>query len=155
MKKWVLTGLLIIFITYACERDDLCLDAHTPKAVTVFKNNITGEKMAVDSLVVLNMQGDTLIPLFKTDSIGIPLQISAGETRLKFIFKHAQVQNADEVIFQYQREPYFAGKSCGYVMHYKQVRVQAVPDGNNWIQQINVLIPEITQDTVAHVEVLY
>ncbi len=155
MKKIVIFGFIIWGFISACERDDLCLDAHTPAVVVVFKNQITQQKEPVDSLVVLNMAGDTIIPVSVTDSIGLPLDLESQETRFKFIHRNGNTENPDEVVFQYQTEPYFAGKACGYIMHFKNLNVSAVNDGNNWIQQIQVVNPGITQDTTAHVEIFH
>ncbi len=156
MRKILIFGLLIWSVIISCERDDLCLDAHTPGLVVVFKNQITQQKEPVDSLVVLNMAGDTIVPFSVTDSITLPLALESQETRFKFIYRNGNtVVNPDEVVFQYQPEPYFAGKACGYIMHFKNLTASSVNDGDNWIQQIQVVIPVITQDSTAHVEIYH
>ncbi len=152
MKKWWIWLGILIFIS--CERDDLCLQNPVVTVNTVFLN-ANGDKEVVDSLTVLTISGDTLVPLAPVDSVG--LVPNPGQTADTLIFKKISgaLQAADTVLLQYRPAYQFVSKACGYRMIYKNMQAALRQGSNSWIDSIRLNTNQIDNDTITHLEIYH
>ncbi len=152
MRKWLLLSAIIL--ATACERDDLCLEKPLGGAVVRFHNAISGQPAAVDSVAVY-YEGENLIPATLTDSLLLPLPPDRDTALYVFEKTGTPASNPDTVRFFYVRKDTFISKACGFRMTYRQLHAQLITDNDNWIQQITVTRPDITDDTLAHIRIYH
>ncbi len=152
MRRWLLLSALIL--ATACERDDLCLEKPLEGAVVRFHNAISGQPAAVDSVKVY-FDGQIIVPATRTDSLALPLPPDRDTAQYVFEKTGNPAGNPDTLRLLYVRKDTFISKACGFRMTFRQVQAQLVPDSDNWIQQITVTRPDITDDSLAHIRIYY
>ena len=154
MIKKMLVILAVIAIV-SCERNDLCIDPGTPGVVTVFYNGISQQRQAVDSLVVLSQNGDTVIAPVRTDSLVIPLPVQGNEIKMIFQYQHGNLRNPDTIRFGFTPELQFISKACGFKTVYTDFNAALVPDNDNWIQSVQPVQTRIDNDSIKHLAIYY
>ena len=66
--------------------------------------------------------------------------------------------NTDELIFNYGTQEVYISRACGYKMTFQLDAIDGVvatPDGSNWIQNIEVMQPNIETENEVHVKIYF
>lgn len=163
----ILFSLSICFCAlFSCTQDDICTEGDTPLLIIVFfdAENPT-ERLSVPQLRIVENSTNEIINTFidrssGLDSIAIPLQINAPETEFTFIIDSENdgdidVGNLDILSFNYRTEQRFISTGCGFVANFNDLSQDLTPDGNNWIQAVSVLEPNVEDLNSIHVQILH
>ncbi len=160
--KFPLVILLGILAFSACEKDDICIDADTPRLVIRFYDALdTTLSKDVQNLVVIGIDEmgprDT-IPNVALDSIIVPLRPNATST--SFTLKRALSitdKNTDTITFNYSAKEVFKSRACGYIVNYENL--QAALTINNpdsiWVKGIIIDPALIENSATTHVKILH
>jgi len=114
--KTILLFIVLIIGIQSCEVDDICVeDVSTPKLIIKFydASNIL-ETKEVDTLSVWVEGKDKLYDAVKTDSIAIPLDLNANNTKY-FLSKSDTIEVFN--IYHTNKE-IFVSRSCGFKMNF-------------------------------------
>lgn len=157
---------LLLFTTFSCETDQICLEEITPKLIIRFYNqNNPNELRSVANLKVSidGIEGnyeDGTITTF-TDSIAIPLYVNQNTT--KFILNlsgditKGTEDNLDTITLLYLQEDIFVSRSCGYKTVFHEGQASLTIDDDNWIKLLETASDplEITDEKLAHVKIYH
>jgi len=158
--KIPLIVLLGILSFSACEKDDICIDADTPRLVIRFMDAIdTTLSKDVQNLVVIGV-GETglrdTIPNLTLDSIVLPLRPGKASTTFTFSRQTSITDiNIDTLKFTYNPKEVFASRACGYVVHYDSLQAAVQQDDSLWIQRITVDSSLIENTASTHVRIFH
>lgn len=157
---------LLVFCLSGCEKDDICVDGDTPMLVIRFYDiqDTAVAKPAAGLRVIGIGQGspvNTFADRSSRDSIAIPLRITQSETEFVFILNSADTDgeetgNRDTLRFTYTPEEVFISRACGYVMNFKAL--EASTSGSDtipWVQQVQVVTPDVTNQLSPHVKIFH
>jgi hypothetical protein len=168
MRNRIKNTLLLIFLlaNISCEKDEICLEEITPKLILRFYDqNDPDEFKSVQNLKV-NIEGiegdyiDTSISSL-TDSIAIPIKVSANMTRFILTLPGDDSQgieeNRDTLTLIYLQEDIFVSRSCGYKTVFHEGEAALTEDGDNWIKLLEQKSDplEITDENRAHVKIYH
>lgn len=165
-KIRILLLFLMIFISFsACEKDDICVDGDTPLMIIRFYDNENpGELKAVPNLRILGLGQsstvNTIVDRTSLDSVALPLRINEINTGFIFISDSAdeddlETGNIDTLSFDYSTQEIFISRACGYIANYDDLSETITPDGDNWIQNIEIVSPLIKLQDSAHVKIFH
>ncbi len=192
MKKISLTiisiiSLFVIFITQSCERDDICAEstATTPQLIVRFFNVAAQEstKTVTDLRVFgVNDLGESIVipelDIVDTDSIALPLNTSANETKF-LLHRNYEVNdndtpdddtddfvtgNPDIITVSYTTEQVYVSRACGFktifndlVFSIEQEADDPDDDLGNWLQQFIITTTNNTveDETAAHITIFH
>ncbi len=146
----ILSGLVLLT---ACERDDLCLEKPAADMNTLFINHITQEREAVELMVLYGQ--DTVVQQRATDSLHIPLPVDTSRVTYRFIKNPGNNSNTDQVEISYTIDEIFISKACGFKTVFTGLQMHLINDSDNWIKQIEIVLPEIKTDTLNHVKIYH
>ncbi|MDP5028100.1 MAG: DUF6452 family protein [Flavobacterium sp.] len=177
MKKivFITLSLLLAISFWNCEKDDICVDGTpvTPRLIiefydaanpTVLKNvtNLRVEELNTDNGVVFNEDIDETLParyLSNGNEIAIPLKTFSETSAFEFIFNYGDAAaNKDVITFNYTRDDVYISRACGYkTVFYLDTTnpIELTADGNNWIQNIEVIQPNIETENEVHVKIYF
>lgn len=158
----ILLLILIISIS-SCERDDICIDAITPKLILRFYNFDDSELTKSVENIAVRVIGTDFDSLYTdnsatitslTDSIAIPLFFLDSQT--KFILTSNSTDETlisiDTLDINYTTEEIFVGRSCGFKSVFNDVDYQ---NTDNWIKDIEIVTDTIKDETSAHVKIFH
>ena len=152
----------------SCQRDDICPEATptTPRMVIVFMDienpadfkNVPALSIratSIEALVDLNEAGDTIATI---DSITVPLNPSI--TTLDFEFTRntddEDDENIDLLSFTYTPETEYINRACSFKSNYLDLQFSFdFTNPDNWIQNIEVSEPNITDELTTHVTIFH
>lgn len=165
-KIRILLLFLMIFISFsACEKDDICVDGDTPLMIIRFYDNENpGELKAVPNLRIVGLGQsstvNTIADRTSLDSVALPLRINEINTGFIFISDSAdeddlETGNIDTLNFDYSTQEIFISRACGYIANYDDLSETITPDGDNWIQNIEIVSPIIKLQDSAHVKIFH
>ncbi|MDF0708714.1 DUF6452 family protein [Flagellimonas okinawensis] len=176
MKK-IIPILLIasmLFYISSCEKDDICIDGDTPLLVIGFYDNEdTTAFKTVSSIRVINMDIDSVITNDSylgafgdrsniTDSILVPLRSNATTTMYQIISDSAddsetelETGNIDTLTISYDLGEAFISRACGFVTNYNNISISVTEGGENWIQDISVVQPNVENTDNIHVKIFH
>ena len=188
MKKISLLILLIIIIAnFSCERDDICAEstATTPQLIVRFFNVAAQEstKTVTDLRVFgVNDLGESIVipelDIVDTDSIALPLNTSANETKF-LLHRNYEVNdndtpdddtddfvtgNPDIITVSYTTEQVYVSRACGFktifndlVFSIEQEADDPDDDLGNWLQQFIITTTNNTveDETAAHITIFH
>ena len=157
-------GLIVVFtlaISFsACEKDDICIDADTPRLVIRFYDvTDTTEFKDVQNLVVRGLlpsgPKDT-IPNTALDSIVIPLRVDANETSFA-LTRQLSIDdiNVDTLTLSYELKEVFKSRGCGFIVNYDALQATIKTDDSVWIQETRITTPLVENTASAHVKILH
>lgn len=149
-----------------CEKDDICVDGDTPMLVIRFYDiqDTAVAKPAAGLRVIGIGQGDpvnTFSDRSERDSIAIPLRVTQTETSFVFILNSADEEgeetgNRDTLRFTYSPEEVFVSRACGYVMNFNSLEASSSgSDTLPWVQQVQVISPDVTNQLSPHVKIFH
>ncbi|MDY0779296.1 DUF6452 family protein [Tenacibaculum sp. IB213877] len=152
MKRIAITFLILtVIIISSCEKDDFCTqNPVTPSLVLRFysKDTVADTKKA-DSLYVWVDGKDSIYKNLNTDSIALPLNTLAQQT--KFNLSKGTLQTATLTI-NYTTEDEYVSRSCGYRVLFNDVSFEKT----GWIDSLSVTeIPTINNQSSAHVKIYH
>lgn len=167
MKKIVFITLsfLVAVSFWNCEKDDICASGTpvTPRVViefydaanpTVLKNV---SNLAVAEPTFVNGYGYNGISKIK-----VPIRTNADVTTLNFIQNGSDTDssndNIDAITFNYERVDEYISRACGFkTLFYLDDTnpIVLTADGNNWIQNIEVIQPNIENENEVHIKIYF
>lgn len=150
MKKYLILLLILCFSLINCEKDDICIEATTPKLIIVFYNDsIPADKKKVDSLTVW-VEGKANIYENKSiDSITIPLDLAKNSSLYQF--KSGAL--IDTINFTYDRKDIFVSRSCGYKTTFENLQIES--RSANWIKNDTLKNTTIDNETAIHLTIFH
>ncbi|HBK70865.1 MAG TPA: hypothetical protein DDZ39_04285 [Flavobacteriaceae bacterium] len=161
-KIYLLLLILIGAFQLSCERDEICIDAITPKLTIRFYDIDDPEiKKSVNGLIVeaeINEELDTVHIQLK-DSISLPLNVY--DTQTTFILTKNSTDpatsNKDKLIVTYEVKNVFVGRSCGYKSIFKNVTytIEDVNSDGLWIKSKEVISEHIENENNAHLKIFH
>ncbi len=172
-KNKVLKIIDLILITcfaccifVSCERDDLCAEgtANTPQLILRFYDAATTSdfKSATDLFItaVNDDNSTTEIADFvttSTDSIAIPLRTDRNETKFLFVVNNddENSQNTDTLTVAYETNNVYISRACGFATNFNITSIDVATDDNNWISNNLIVLPNVTDETEAHVHIFH
>lgn len=157
--------IVLLLCSWACEKDDICVDGDTPLLVIRFYDIAdTTELRPVPSLRVIGLGQSTVVNTFgdrsSTDSIAIPLKISDSSTDFVFIRNSAdeddaETGNIDTLRFNYETREVFISRACGYVVNYESLAGDLPADTSPWVQNLSIVNPNVQNQSSAHVKIFH
>lgn len=150
MKKYLMLLFILSFTLINCEKDDICIEATTPKLIVVFYNNaIPADKKVVTSLTVW-VEGKANIYENKSlDSIAIPLDLN--QNRTTYILDNKSFK--DTIAFTYDRKDIFVSRSCGYKTIFENLQIES--RSANWIKNDTIKNTTIDNETALHLSIFH
>lgn len=163
MKKILSILLLIICISFSCERDDICDEdtPTTPRMIVEFRDvtltdnpsNVTGLRVEdLDERVLEDFNDVT------EDQMILPLQtdrdeMGIGVTKYR-VYRDYEVLadgtisgNPDIITIEYAVEDVYVSRACGFKTVFKNIVLIIEPDSDNWME---FALPENDNQTVIN-----
>ena len=148
MKKIVLF-LLFITTILSCEKDDICIDATTPKLIIRFYDNTNKTVLkSVPSLYVWATDKDSIKENVSVDSLVIPLNTIQDISNYNF----SSNSIIDEVTISYTRSDEFVSRSCGYKTIFDNLSITTT---SNWILDSEIINSTVNNETSAHLYIYH
>lgn len=160
MKKLKIPLIILLGILSfsACEKDDICIDADTPRLIIRFYDIAdTTEFKDVANMVVrglLPSGAQDTIPNTALDSIVLPLRVDVPSTSFT-ISRRTDTINIDTITFDYERREIYQSRACGYIVNYDSLRANVVQDDSVWIQETRITTPLVENTASAHVKIFH
>ena len=165
MKKYILLLFILILTFSNCEKDDICAEGTpvTPRLIIEFYD-------AANPTVLKNVTNLGVIEPTFTEGFGftgvnkiqVPLRTTANITTLNFIQNGSDTDSAndniDAITFNYERINEYVSRACGYktLFYLNDINpIELTADGNNWIQNIEVMQPNIETENEVHVKIYF
>lgn len=152
--------LLGILSFSACEKDDICIDADTPRLIIRFYDvTDTTEFKDVQNLVVwglLDTDAKDTIPNAALDSIVLPLRVDKNSTSF-VLTRQLSIDdiNIDTLTISYEINEIFQSRGCGYIVNYNALEATVKPDDSVWMQEVRITTPLVENTASAHVKILH
>jgi len=169
MKRFIISGIVILTTILACESDDICIDEITPYFIIrfydaddpVFHKKVVDIKVQLGGIEGFYEDDGQTITAF-TDSIAIPIKVTEDITKFKLTILQIDaldnlVENEDVFDLTYTRENIFVSKSCGYKTLYYGAITNLKEDEDNWIKIIEPTEDplNIVNQDAAHVKIYH
>ena len=176
MKKivFITLSLFLAVSFWNCEKDDICAEGTpvTPRLIiefydaanpTVLKNvtNLRVEEFGTDVGVVFNenlLETNPARFLTNGNKIAIPLKTFANISEFDFILNHGDVsENTDAITFTYDKEEIYISRACGFktIFSLTANNPSIFPATGYWIQNIEVMQPNIETENEVHVKIYF
>ncbi|MGV8946994.1 MAG: DUF6452 family protein [Lutibacter sp.] len=150
MKKYVVLLIILSFTLTNCEKDDICIEATTPRLIIVFYDNaIPANKKAVTSLTAWATENGNVYENKSIDSIAIPLDLTQNNT----IYQLKSGTKIDTLNFTYNRKDVFVSRSCGYKTIFENFQIESRTA--NWIINDSIKTTTIENETAAHITIYH
>jgi len=145
--KYIL--LLILALSYSCERDDICAEATptTPNASVEFYDVGNPETLkTVPGFYIIGLDRDIPVPGATgtpASAISLPLRTDQESTTFDF-YKDIELDdenmiiggNKDVVTFSYTTEEIYVSRACGFKTIFTNINISVENDLDNWIQTV-------------------
>ncbi|RZS90431.1 DUF6452 family protein [Aquimarina brevivitae] len=157
----LLTLLVVIVGNYSCERDDICPPGTptTPLLIIKFFDNITRiDPKAPENLSIKAVDVEELfVSEFNQDSIGIPLKTNVLITEFEFTIEQEETTNTDTLSFEYTPVEEYVNSACGFRVTFEGLTNSLVAEdgGTNWIKEIVIQEPNVTDETITHIYIYH
>ena len=170
----------IAMVLLACEKDDICVEGDTPLLVIGFYDIAdTTEFKTVPTMRIKALHSNTFAedsildndsytrPEFEfndrtnvTDSIFIPLRVSASNTDFVFISSSAdedevEIGNRDTLTFNYTVNEQFISRACGLVANFNELDTTRTVSDSDWIKRITVQETDVELSNTIHVKIFH
>lgn len=150
MRKYLILLFILSFTLINCEKDDICVEATTPKLIVVFYNDsIPADKKKVDSLTVWADENGKIYENKLIDSIAIQLDLTQNSTLYQF--KSGAL--IDTINFTYDRKDVFVSRSCGYKTIFENLQIES--RSANWIKNDTIKNTTIYNETAIHLSIFH
>ena len=166
MKKivFITLSLLLAVSFWNCEKDDICASGTpvTPRVIIEFYD-------AADPSVLKNVTNlGVIAPTFSegkafnnVSKIEVPLRTTADVTTLNFIQNGSDTNttndNVDEITFTYDKDEIYISRACGFktIFSLTANNPSVFPATGYWIQNIEVMQPNIETENEVHVKIYF
>jgi hypothetical protein len=167
MKKivFITLSLLLALSFWNCEKDDICAEGTptTPRVIIEFYDAANPTVLKnVTNLGVIEPTFTEGIPFNGVSKIQVPLRTTADITTLNFTQNGSDTNstndNIDAITFNYERINEYVSRACGYktLFYLNDINpIVLTADGNNWIQNIEVMQPNIETENEVHVKIYF
>ncbi|WP_291108687.1 DUF6452 family protein [Flavobacterium sp. UBA6195] len=167
MKKivFITLSLLLAVSFWNCEKDDICAEGTpvTPRVIIEFYEAANPTVLKnVTNLGVIEPTFSEGKPFNNVSKIEVPLRTTADVTTLNFIENGSDTDssndNIDAITFNYERVDEYISRACGFktLFYFNDTNpIELTVDGNNWIQSIEVLQPNIETENEVHVKIYF
>ncbi len=168
MKQMLIRFVLCVGIVSSfsnCEKDDICAEGTpvTPRIIIEFYDaNQPTVLKNITQLGVIDPDFTTGIAFTEVSKIQVPLKTTVDSSTLRFIQNGSDTNttndNIDVLTFSYQRVDEYVSRACGFkTLFYlnESNPVVLTPDGNNWIQNIQIIQPNIENENEVHVKIYF
>ena len=156
--------ILILFIGLGfftqCEKDDICISSieGTPDLIVLMLENENNTPKTPSGFTIRPLGTENILAVSSGDSLALPLQITDAVTQFEFILNQgSQDENIDTLQINYQRVDQFINRACGYRANFilDQSPILILNSGNNWIKGAVILKDTISDETAAHLGILF
>ena len=156
--------ILILFIGLGfftqCEKDDICISSveGTPDLIVLMLENKNNTQKTPSGFTIRPLGTENILEVSSGDSLVLPLQITEAVTQFEFILNQgSQDENIDTLQINYQRVDQFINRACGYRANFilDQSPILILNSGNNWIKGAVILKDTISDETTAHLGILF
>ena len=156
--------ILILFIGLGfftqCEKDDICISSveGTPDLIVLMLENKNNTQKTPSGFTIRPLGTENILAVSSGDSLALPLQITEAVTQFEFILNQGnQDENIDTLQINYQRVDQFINRACGYRANFilDQSPILILNSGNNWIKGAVILKDTISDETAAHLGILF
>jgi len=156
--------ILILFIGLGfftqCEKDDICISSveGTPDLIVLMLENKNNTQKTPSGFTIRPLGTENILAVSSGDSLALPLQITDAVTQFEFILNQgSQDENIDTLQINYQRVDQFINRACGYRANFilDQSPILILNSGNNWIKGAVILKDTISDETAAHLGILF
>ena len=176
MKKivFITLSLLLSLSFWNCEKDDICAEGTpvTPRLIiefydaanpTVLKNvtNLRVQGLGAANPLVFNENFEETNPrrfLTNGNKIAIPLKTFTNISEFDFILNSGDIsENTDAITFTYDKDEIYISRACGYktIFTLTENNPTIFPVSGYWIQNIEVVQPNIETENEVHVKIYF
>lgn len=167
MKKIVFIALsLFLSVSFwNCEKDDICAEGTpvTPRLIIEFYDAANPTILKnVTNLGVIEPNFTEGLAFTAISKIQVPLRTTADITTLNFVQNGSDTDNSndniDAITFNYARMDEYISRACGFKTLFfldSTNPIELTNDGNNWIQNIEVMQPNIETENEVHVKIYF
>ncbi|MQP23734.1 hypothetical protein GFJ94_01495 [Flavobacterium sp. LMO8] len=167
MKKlvFITLSLLLAVSFWNCEKDDICAEGTpvTPRLIIEFYDATNPSVLKnITNLGIIEPTFTQGFPFNGVSKIQVPLRTTADITTLNFIQNGSDTDSANDnidlITFNYERINEYVSRACGYktLFYLNDINpIELTADGNNWIQNIEVMQPNIETENEVHVKIYF
>ena len=167
MKKivFIVLSLFLSVSFWNCEKDDICAEGTpvTPRLIIEFYDAANPTVLKnVTNLGVIEPNFTEGLAFTAISKIQVPLRTTADITTLNFVQNGSDTNNSndniDAITFNYVRVDEYISRACGFkTLFYLDSTnpIELTNDGNNWIQNIEVMQPNIETENEVHVKIYF
>ena len=164
------TLLFYLFLSLVCcEPDDICSQSTqtTPRLIIDFYDieNLSDKKSVAGLFAIgINEQGDEINIIGESvetrDRIELPLDGNNSESNFK-LYKNYNIidgiiqGNPDIISINYNTESVYVSRACGYKNNYSINDLNIDNDIDLWIVFSEVIINQVENENVAHVQIFH
>ena len=152
---------LLLLLFSGCEKDDICVETSlTPNLIIRFYDQVNiSQFKEVPTLRVIGVGSQyILIDRITTDSISIPLKTLENTTSFMLINaseEELETGNSDVLTITYTPKEIFINRACGYKMNFEEANGSVTTDEANWIQDVQIINPNIQNERKAHIHLYH
>ncbi len=157
-----LTFLLLSLLFFLhCEKDDICITSiqESPDLVILLLNESEETRQTPPGFTIRPIGTEKQLIQRTGDSLPLPLKLSESNTQFEFITNAGSPdENIDTLQINYRRIDQFINGACGYHANFildKAAPIFLLNAGNNWIKGAVILKDTISDETTAHLGILY
>jgi|TARA_B110000211_G_C13716104_1_gene393919 hypothetical protein len=149
MKKLLTAFIVFLLLMTSCEDDDYCEDPTTPRLIIGFYDveNPTLKKPLV--IYAWSDGKDSIYHQVLTDSILLPLNTNNTITK----YRLATTNIVDTLDLTYTTFDLFGSEACGFITQFNDFGVDELT--TKWIQNIEVNVTKIEDETKAHIKIYH
>lgn len=157
------------FYMISCEKDDICAEGTptTPNMVVAFYNNENrGAYNPVSDLkYFVEGQEDTISVGYVDSTALVPLRVDSPSVKWGFKYTHTgdtgqTIEDIDYIEFKYATRDEYVSRACGFKSVFT-LNSNTLEDNNpvlysnNWIQDVQIVVPEILNEDETHVKIYF
>lgn len=155
--------LLLAVSFWNCEKDDIC-DATTPTTpgliIEFYDNANPTELKNITNLGIVETSLTEGYAFNAVSTITVPLRTNQDNTTINFVLNGSDDDDTnditDVITFNYTRIETYISRACGY----KTTFILNETDGlliptNNWIQDFEIIQPNIENENETHVKIYF
>ena len=176
MKKILVVLLWIPLFFAGCEKDDICDPSTptTPRLVVQFfdKNNISLTRYTTNLKIIGDgMTDDNYLPnesdgvTWNDTLVYLPLKVNADATKYRLILNADDNDRTDVLEINYKRSDVYISRACGFKTLYDLygdplrdpyiLNETAGATAGNWINNIQVVQPQINDENEVHIRIFF
>lgn len=153
----------ILSFSSGCEKDDIC-DSSTPTTphlvIDFYDVNNPTTLKNIAALQVVGDGGNGVLSFDGVSQIKLPLKTMADLTQYHFTINadNNDLKNQDDLEFDYARKDEYISRACGYKTLFTLSGSPILTDptaDTPWIQNIEVVTPNINNENETHLKIYF